>query len=273
MTFAPNLLLHDTSRRLVEAYLTNPSHAVLLHGKPGVGLTTVATEIAKYISPRQPHIEVAPIDGKDISIDQIRPLYSATQTVETTGKVVIIDDAHTMSLPAQNAFLKLLEEPPAHVHFIMVVHDLNALLPTIHSRTEVIDIRPVSQSQTREFVSTLTTDPTTKAQLEFLAGGLPALAKRLSEQPEGLAASADLTRDARMFLQGTYYDRLMISNKYAANRDAAISFVTTIGQLVIHMVRKQTEQSAKLSHVAATIDRLHENANTKLQMIRLSLAL
>jgi DNA polymerase-3 subunit delta' len=273
MSFAPELVINDFSRKHLESFLRSPSHAVILHGNQGIGLTTIAIALAKAISPSQPHIEVAPIDGKDVSIDQVRSLYSATQSVEPSRKVVIVDDAHTMGFDAQNAFLKLLEEPPAHVHFVLVVHDISALLPTIQSRAEVVNIRLVPQTVMQAHIDSLTNDPTMKAQLGFLAGGLPAKAKLLSESPEIMQSSADMTRDARAFLQGEYYDRLIVSGKYTGTRDAAISFVTTVGQLLIHTIRRQSDQAARLDTIAQTIDRLHQNANVKLQLIHLSLGL
>ena len=273
MPFAPNLVIHPVTRKHLDSFLKSPAHAVILYGEDGVGLTSIATELAVILSPSQPQIEIAPIDGKDISIDQIRTLYSATQSVESSGKVVVIDDAHTMSNAAQNAFLKLLEEPPARVHFILVAHDKNTLLPTIQSRTEVINILNVPHAAMKSFIDSLTADTTLHAQLGFLAGGLPAKAKRLVDTPEILQSTGDMTRDARTFLQGEYYDRLLLANKYAGNRESAIDFVTMVGQLLIHTLRRQTDQSSKLESIARTIDRLHQNSNVKLQMIDLSLGL
>lgn len=273
MTFAPELTINDYSRAHLEAFLRSPSHAIVLHGNRGVGLTSIAKALAKRLSPNQPYITIEPIDNKDLSIDQVRSLYSATQSVEPSRKVVIVDDAHTMGFDAQNAFLKLLEEPPAHVHFILIVHDIGTVLPTIQSRSEVVSVRPIPQKNMTSFISTLTEDPTERAQLGFLASGLPAKAKRLSESRDDMQLSSDMTREARAYLQSEYYDRLIISGKYSGSRESAISFVSMVGQLIIHTVRRQTDQAPRLEIVAHTIDKLHQNANVKLQMIHLSLGL
>ena len=273
MTFAPDLYIHPHSRARVEQFMSNPSHGLILAGESGVGLTTIAAHLAKELSPEQPYIIVAPIEGKDITIEQVRELYADTHSVEQHNKVVIIDDAHTMSVPAQNAFLKLLEEPPKNVHFVLVAHEPSQLLPTIHSRADIIEIRPLPATELQQCINTLTEDATMRAQLAFLAPGKPALAIALIENSELFQQAGALTRDAREFIQGDTYSRLIVANSYSQQRERAIQFVGMIGRLLTYMVRKQTEQAVRLSEITTTIDHLHDNANVKLQLIRLSLTL
>ena len=273
MTFAPELYIHPHSRARLEQYVAKPSHGLILGGAKGVGLTTIARHIAKLLGPEQPYSVVAPLEDKDITIEQVRALYSDTHSVEQTRKVVIIDDAHTMSMPAQNAFLKLLEEPPTNVHFILVAHEPSQLLPTIHSRAEFVEVRPVPQSEMLECIAGLNADATVRAQLAFLAPGYPARAIALIEDPALFEQAGARTRDARRFIQGDAYTRLIVANTYGQQRENAIEFVRTIGQLVTHMLRKQTDQGPKLAGITQTIDHLYDNANVKLQLIKLSLTL
>lgn len=273
MTFAPSLYIHPHSRARLEQYLAKPSHGLILGGVKGVGLTTIAQHLAKVLSPEQPYSVVAPIDGKDITIEQVRSLYTETHSVEQTRKVIIVDDAHSMGMPAQNAFLKLLEEPPRNVHFILVAHEPAQLLPTIHSRSEFVEVRPLSPAELQECIATMTTDDTERAQLAFLAPGRPAYALSLMHDPELFEKASHLTRDARVFLQGDTYTRLMVANTYSQHRDKAIEFVAMIGQLLTHMLSRQTDQATKLAGITNIIDHLYDNANVKLQLINLSLTL
>ena len=77
---------------------------------------------------------------KSIVIDQIRDLSTDALIApnESSEKVYIIEPADTMNIPAQNAALKLLEDPPAHVHFILCAANAELLLPTVRSRCAVI---------------------------------------------------------------------------------------------------------------------------------------
>ncbi len=83
---------------------------------------------------------------KEMTVDQIRTL-SADSVIlpnEATRKVYIIEDADLMNLQAQNAALKLLEEPPTHVVFILCVENTQLLLPTVRSRCSERIVRPES---------------------------------------------------------------------------------------------------------------------------------
>lgn len=72
-----------------------------------------------------------------ITIDQLRDFISLANAKETTERFFVIAGAETMNEAAQNAFLKTLEEPNAHCHFILLTEQPSALLPTILSRTQI----------------------------------------------------------------------------------------------------------------------------------------
>lgn len=76
--------------------------------------------------------------ASEYSIDQIREINRETQVHQPIKKLYILEDFDRSSLEAQNAFLKLLEEPPVNIEFILVVHTPYLLLPTIISRTKII---------------------------------------------------------------------------------------------------------------------------------------
>jgi replication-associated recombination protein RarA len=87
-------------------------------------------------------IKVSPAEGKRmITVDQVRTIRSDAYVVpnDAEEKVYIISDAGRMNINAQNAFLKVLEEPPAHVHFIMTADNPGELLPTVRSRCRLIN--------------------------------------------------------------------------------------------------------------------------------------
>ena len=77
---------------------------------------------------------------REIVVDQIRRISSEARILpnEAERKVYVIRDADTMNASAQNAALKLLEEPPAHVAFLLLCAEPEALLPTVRSRCEVL---------------------------------------------------------------------------------------------------------------------------------------
>lgn len=269
---APAVLMHDITERQINNFVMHPRHGLLLYGESGVGLLTLAKHVASRLSDELVEI-VSPIDDKDITIEQVRQLYSKTHSARSAPLVVIIDEADNMSHPAQNAFLKLLEEPPNLVFFILTAHRAHLLLDTIHSRVVSIEVRQLDQAKSKDYISQLTSDEEERQQLLFLASGLPAELARLAQTGEGLKSVRELVLDAREFVSGDAYDRLKISAKYSKDRTNAIKLVSMVGKLLKHSSKRQTELLSKLDPVASVMDRLHENSNVRLQLLRLSLLL
>lgn len=82
-----------------------------------------------------------------ISVEAIRkvnPFLRLTASKDGGWRVVIVDDADTMNRNAQNALLKILEEPPANTLLILICHRLGAMIPTIRSRTRTLSFHPLS---------------------------------------------------------------------------------------------------------------------------------
>ncbi|MEZ4104435.1 MAG: DNA polymerase III subunit gamma/tau [Candidatus Paceibacterota bacterium] len=110
-------------------------HALLFSGTRGTGKTTLARIFAKEIGTK--NIDLYEIDAaSNRGIDDVRELKEAVHTVpyESKYKVYIIDEVHMLTKEAFNALLKTLEEPPAHVVFILATTEEEKLLDTILSR-------------------------------------------------------------------------------------------------------------------------------------------
>ena len=91
-------------------------------------------------------------DGKVISVYTVRAMIDKMQMSSMSGgwRVVLIDSVDELNTAASNAILKLLEEPPAQTLFLLVVHQLSNVLPTVRSRARVEKMRPLTISQMRE---------------------------------------------------------------------------------------------------------------------------
>lgn len=274
MPFAPELYIHELTRKQLKHLVDQPPHAVLLYGPRGVGVTTIAMKFADEVTHGAPTHVIAPIDDKDITIEQIRTLYDETKTVTTSGRAIIIDDAERMGIAAQNALLKLLEEPPHNVYFILVCHDLQRLLPTILSRAQTFDVRPVSQEQTKEIIETLGLNSVKTAQVMFLAHGKPAQLIRLIRDDSYFATEAATAKAAREFLQASTYDRLITTMQFSNDRQKAIHFVAMLGSVLYSATRQHVDQlsAETVQIVDATLERLSSNGNIRLVLMNLALS-
>lgn len=132
----------------------NIPHALLFSGTRGTGKTTLARIFAKEIGTND--MDVYEIDAaSNRGIDDIRELKEAVHTLpyESEKKVYIIDEVHMLTKEAFNALLKTLEEPPAHVIFILATTEEEKLLDTILSRCQVFRMRSPSRAVLAETVT------------------------------------------------------------------------------------------------------------------------
>ena len=141
------------------------AHAYLFCGPRGVGKTTCARIFAKAINCRNPNgseacnecescrsfnegrsLNIHELDAaSNNSVEDIRTLIEQVRIIPQVGRysVFIIDEVHMLSAAAFNAFLKTLEEPPAHAIFILATTEKHKIIPTILSRCQIYDFNRI----------------------------------------------------------------------------------------------------------------------------------
>ncbi len=124
----------------------NISHAYLFYGTRGTGKTSVARIFAASVGTSKN--DIYEIDAaSNTSVEDIRSLNDSVFTLpfESKYKVYILDEVHMLSKSAANALLKTLEEPPAHVIFILATTEIHKIPETVLSRCETYTFKKPSQ--------------------------------------------------------------------------------------------------------------------------------
>ena len=194
------------------------AHAYLFCGPRGVGKTTCARIFAKAINCQHPtadgeacnecescqsfneqrSLNIFELDAaSNNSVEHIKTLMEQTRIPPQLGKykVFIIDEVHMLSTAAFNAFLKTLEEPPAHVIFILATTEKHKILPTILSRCQIYDFERMTVQNTIEHLKGV-------AQKEGITYEEEALAVIAEKADGGMRDALSIFDQAASFCQG-----------------------------------------------------------------------
>lgn len=226
----------DTLNNFITAWNnrdTHPIHPVwMLTGPMGIGKATLAYKIAKmvygnvgdfFIIDQDRNIDKdgkPKPDGKVISVYTVRAMIDKMQMSSMSGdwRVVLIDSVDQLNTAASNAILKLLEEPPAKTLFLLVVHQLANVLPTVRSRARVEKMRPLTISDLRELCVKFIPDEDVSTETLKLSNGSFGRIANL-KQSGGDEIYADLI-DFLNNSRGNSGDAMMLAKKIAP--DAAL---------------------------------------------------
>ena len=193
-------------------------HAYLFTGGAGTGKTTCARIFAKAINCQNPTAEgeacnecescqsfneqrslnIFELDAaSNNSVEHIKTLMEQTRIPPQVGKykVFIIDEVHMLSTAAFNAFLKTLEEPPAHVIFILATTEKHKILPTILSRCQIYDFERMTVQNTIDHLKSV-------AQKEGIQYEDEALAVIAEKADGGMRDALSIFDQAASFCQG-----------------------------------------------------------------------
>jgi DNA polymerase-3 subunit delta' len=156
---------------------------------------------------------------KEIGVDQLREIERAValNPYEGRTRVVIIDPADVMSTAAQNAFLKTLEEPPAHVLIVLITSDERRLLETVRSRCARVLFRLVPVSEIEAALTGRGTEPDRAQLLARLSGGRPGWAIRAADDARFFEARRESLDAARSLPQMPLPDRIDLAEKLSEN--------------------------------------------------------
>ncbi len=236
-----SILLNPITKTLTTAYLNAPSHGLLIAGPNGSGKTYLAEHIASgLLGVDQKKLHSYPyfftikpdLDKNQISIEQVRRIKQLL-SLKTIGsskikRIILIEQAELMGHEAQNASLKLLEEPNSDTVVILTASQVSYLLPTISSRLQKITIHPVGLAMASHFFSS------DKSEIErawCLSQGYAGLMHGLLNSVEDHELNIAL-HDARQLLAAAPFERLLQVQAYSSDKIRLQLMLTAMDRLL-----------------------------------------
>lgn len=232
-------------QRFAKKYLSNSiksnmiSHAYMFEGPSGVGKNTMARELATTLLEMEnlfnspDYIEITP-DGNSIKIAQIRKLQSDILVKPYKSyKIYVIDEAQKMTVEAQNALLKTLEEPPKYAIIILITNNKESLLDTIKSRCEIIKFTPIPLVEVADYLTQTGVDKNRASLLANFSRGSMQKAIELSESEDFHIMRDEVQKYVETFLTGSMLDIMDIQSSIEKYKDN----ITNVLDLLINYFR------------------------------------
>jgi DNA polymerase III delta prime subunit len=273
-------VFHPASKRLLDAMRRKLPQTILLAGPHGVGLTGAIEYLSKDTSLQIITIlpekdEKVDLKKGKIGVELIRKLQEQVRSKSNHPRLIVIDYAERITTQAQNAFLKLLEEPNHNVYFLLATHAPTNLLPTVRSRSHQLKLRPITDEQSLRLISSLgVSDKQHTAQLIYLAAGLPAELTRLVSDQEYFQAKVGILKDARSLIAASSaYDKLIVVTSYKNDREKALELLdsATIQLRKSLSDKKNTEIAIRLENILRARQSIEANGNAQLHLTSLVL--
>ena len=283
-----SLPLAPTTEANVKAYLKKPSAVLVLHGPSGLGKDKLAEQILADILQivhekltTYPYlINLEPDEKGTISIDSVRSVQSALiRSVPGDNPVrraVLVSQAEKLTLEAQNALLKALEEPPADTVFILTVDNLQHLLSTVVSRSQPLAVLPITEDAARSHFG----DNAEVTNAYYMSGGRAGLLQALLDDADHPLLEA--IKQAKEVLQKSSYERLLLVNALSKDKLATGQLLEALLLLarisLASSVKGDNTAQAKRWHgiikqVSSASSSLQKNASPKLVLTDLFLHL
>ena len=253
-----DLVLHEHTNEQVKSFIDNPSHALILIGQNGAGKGYLAKYIAAQLLGLSSselnsypfYSRLEPIDNI-IAIESIRKIQKFVQ-LKSIGsnkirRVLILDDSHLMTTEAQNAFLKILEEPPEDTVIIMSAISDKSLLSTIFSRAQSIHVKnPLLSTVTTHYKNTGFSDEEIKKNYYVGDGGIGLINSLLNNESDHPLVNSIAI--AKSIVSASMFDRLVIAESLSKQKDQVPSVLFALKR-VYRAVMVQAGESGGITQI------------------------
>lgn len=273
----PKIILGTTNIKKLDLLAKKKPQSILIYSKRGLGVNVASSYYAKKIKGIVNNIYPTDIDGNTdikrgtIKISQIRDLIKHSQNFSKENVITIINYADKMQESAQNSFLKLLEEPIENHYIVLTSENKGALLNTILSRVQEIELKSPSKLEfDKLFDIKKTKDEKKNQQIKFIANNRPYKLIELKDE-DNLNHNLEIFMDARKFINEITVDSFKLIKKYSEKKEDLLELLDAI-LIILNslMIKKPSrELSDKILLCIDVIKKIENQKNAKIQLLRL----
>lgn len=281
--------------RMQRAARMGPRHAYIISGPASTGKSRLATSFASALICPEPrgagvgcgscsscrrvargiHPDVSRVDlayqavrdesklkNTSLNISTVREIgrFISLRPAESSWRVVIVDDVKTMQEPAQEAFLKTLEEPPSYVVILLLTSDADLLLPTVRSRCSIVTMSPVPDALV---VDALLAQGASAEEAELIAvasRGRVGVALMALEEEGRKEALLDAINDATSWIAGDPYARMVrsaqLADQFSESRDVVFEQLLSAEVAWRELILRLADTGIPTSHPVVSTCRL-----------------
>lgn len=254
------------------------SHSYIFIGPQGIGKKMIAEEFAKKIlcldnksenckcksciefnTSNNPDFSCIYPEGNNIKVEQIRNLQKKIQEkpIISDKKVYIIDDADTMTKEAQNCLLKTLEEPPVYATIILIGSNENGFLTTIKSRCIILNFKPISNKEMKEYFKNNLHIEENEEMLEVFEGSIGKAIKLKDKKNDYEKITKLIENLNKQDILSLY----RLAEPLYKSKDEIFEILDYINILLLKRAKKIYYYAKCINTVERTKNRLKQNAN------------
>ncbi len=266
-------LLGKDNLKSLQRVLDTDRQSVLISSLSKSGIELAVDFFKDFIHTNKYELyEVAPDDKGKIRIDEIRQMLASTTTIPRNRRYLLIFEAETMLAGAQNALLKELEEPSRNCFFILLSKQSELLLPTIRSRTQRLNLTPISPPVIRSYFISQFPNVSERqiSQIELIAGDDLSLWQELLGDDTKFTKYTEIATLAKEIVTSKdAYQRLKIIGRISkSERDKAIELATVVLRIYERLI-KTSESPALVARTRGwlrALDNLNNNGTVRLNL-------
>jgi DNA polymerase-3 subunit delta' len=267
--------INQNNQRILDKLIVNLPNALLLSSSKNYGVFEIARQLlqsnnfdTEYILPSLKG--VIDFENGTIGVDEIKNIQSKAALSRNKKFIICISKADAMTRPAQNSFLKLLEEPNLETTFILCTELRSKLLPTVISRCQEVNLKKISKTQSTEYIKKMgIMDDKKQNQILYLANGLPGMIKNLASDSEYFNSVSLSFKEAMEFISAKPYEKIKKISQFKDDRDKAILLVDDLLRILKNTISSKPEYSSinKIDNLMECRERLIRGGNVRLCLL------